>query len=145
MPQMLTYSVLVLFVTLLLGSLPTLAQRETRHEKFHRQHVAAKSNTLDPRLYCNRMMQRRCMTTVKCKPVNTFIHGEDTAVDAICNTGGTHSSENYYDSNSLFELTRCQSTGRGTEPPCSYQGSLTTQRVRVACVNGLPVHFQQAL
>ncbi|XP_026576413.1 ribonuclease-like [Pseudonaja textilis] len=145
MPRMLAYSVLVLFVALLLGSLPTLSQRETRHGKFHRQHVAANSG-LDARLYCNLMMQQRGMTNVKCKPSNTFIHGEATAVDAICNNGGIYSSDNYYNSISAFELTVCRLTGGGTTPPnCNYRGRFSTQRVQVACVNGLPVHFKQAL
>ncbi|XP_063157522.1 ribonuclease-like [Candoia aspera] len=147
MSQMLAYSVLLLFVALL-GPLPTLAQRETRHEKFHRQHVAfPKTNSeLDARRYCDLMMQRRGMTTVKCKPSNTFIHGHPTEVDAICSNGGTHFSENYYDSNSFFELTACRVTGGGSGPPnCNYRGRLSNQRIQVACINGVPVHFKAAL
>ncbi|XP_032093735.1 ribonuclease-like [Thamnophis elegans] len=147
MPRKLAYSVLVLFVALLLGSLPTLAQRETPHGKFNRQHVAAKPNSgVDARVYCNLMMQRRGMTNIKCKPTNTFIHGEATAVKAICNNGGTYSSDNYYDSNNAFELTVCRVTGGGATPPnCNYRGRVSTQHIRVACINGLPVHFKQAL
>ncbi|XP_034267397.1 ribonuclease-like [Pantherophis guttatus] len=145
MPRMLAYSVLALFVALLMGSLATLVRRETRHGKFHRQHVAA-NNGMNPRVYCNMMMQQRGMTNIKCKPSNTFIHGEATAVDAICNDGGTYSSDNFYDSNSVFELTVCRLTGGGTTPPnCNYRGRVSTQQIRIACVNGLPVHFQQAL
>uniref|UniRef100_A0A0B8RXG7 Ribonuclease-like n=1 Tax=Philothamnus irregularis TaxID=1899461 RepID=A0A0B8RXG7_9SAUR len=147
MSRMLAYSVLVLFVALLTGSLATLVRRETRYDKFQRQHIATKSDRrMNLRVYCNMMMQQRGMTNVKCKPSNTFIHGEATAVDAICNDGGTYSSDNYYDSNSTFELTVCRLTGAGTAPPnCNYRGRESTQQIRIACINNQPVHFKQAL
>ncbi|XP_025031279.1 ribonuclease-like [Python bivittatus] len=147
MSQMLAYSVLLLFVALL-RPLPTLVQKETRQEKFHRQHVAfpKTDSELGARRYCNLMMQRRGMTAIRCKPTNTFIHGSPTEVDAICSDGGTHSSENYYDSNSFFELTACRLTGEGSRPPnCNYRGRLSTQQIRVACINGVPVHFKTHL
>nr|XP_034992999.1 ribonuclease-like [Zootoca vivipara]XP_034993000.1 ribonuclease-like [Zootoca vivipara] len=128
--------------------LPALTQRESRHEKFNRQHMDSPKtrSDLDARRYCNLMMQRRGMTDSVCKPSNTFIHGDPMAVDAICGDGGTHSSENYYDSNTPFDITACRIVGGGSQrPPCNYRGRSTSQRIRVACTNGVPVHFKMPL
>lgn len=100
---------------------------------------------MDDRRYCNLMMQRRKMTDSACKPSNTFIHGSPEDVDAICTDGGTYFSENYYDSNAHFEVTSCRITGGSQRPPCAYRGRRTSQRVRVACTNSVPVHFKAAL
>ncbi|XP_015273013.1 PREDICTED: ribonuclease-like [Gekko japonicus] len=138
---------MLLLLMVLLGPWPASTQRETRHQKFQRQHVnyPKTSPELEPRRYCNLMMQSRKMTTNACKPSNTFIHGSPEDVDAICTHGGTHSSENYYDSNVSFEVTSCRISGGSQRPPCSYRGRLSSQHVRVACVNGVPVHFKAAL
>ncbi|XP_062993024.1 ribonuclease-like [Elgaria multicarinata webbii] len=138
----------LLLLMVLLGPLPALTQRESRHEKFFRQHIdfPKTSSELDPRRYCNLMMQRRGMTATICKPSNTFIHGDHTPVDAICRGGGTFYSENYYDSNAPFDLTACRLVGGGTQhPPCTYRGRISSQRIRVACINGEPVHFKAPL
>ncbi|XP_054848239.1 ribonuclease-like [Eublepharis macularius] len=138
---------ILLLLLVLLGPLPSSSQRETRHQKFQRQHVDfPKTNPeWDARRYCNLMMQRRGMSTDTCKPSNTFIHGSPEDVDAICTHGGTYSSDNFYNSNAHFEITSCRITGGSQRPPCNYRGILSSQRVQVACLNSLPVHFKRAL
>uniref|UniRef100_A0A8D0BKB5 Ribonuclease A-domain domain-containing protein n=1 Tax=Salvator merianae TaxID=96440 RepID=A0A8D0BKB5_SALMN len=140
-------SVLLLLVVLL-GPWPAPAQRESRHDKFLRQHLDfPKTNRdWDARRYCSLMMQRRGMTVDVCKPSNTFIHADHLAVHAICSTGGAYHSENYYDSSASFELTACRLVGGGSQrPPCNYRGKVSNQRIRVACLNGEPVHFKAPL
>ncbi|KAJ6651897.1 hypothetical protein lerEdw1_015953 [Lerista edwardsae] len=134
----------LLLVMVLMGPLPALTQRETRQEKFHRQHIdfPRTSPELDAWRYCNLMMQRRGMTTSSCKLSNTFIHAQHASVDAICNNGGTLYNENYYDSNAPLEITACRVTGGSQRPPCKYRGRPNFQRVRVACEHGVPVHFK---
>nr|XP_060636123.1 ribonuclease-like [Anolis sagrei ordinatus] len=146
MAQSAPWSALLLLLVLL-GPMPALTQRESRHDKFLRQHVDfPKTNSeLDARRYCNLMMQRRGMTATVCKPSNTFIHGAHSEVDAICSNGGTYYSENYYDSTTSFPITACRIAGGSQGPPCNYRGRITTQRVRVACINGEPVHFKAPL
>ncbi|XP_077170540.1 ribonuclease-like [Paroedura picta] len=141
-----TWPVLLLLLVLL-GPWPASPQRETRHEKFRRQHTdyPKTSPDLDARRYCNLMMQRRGMTSGACKPSNTFIHGSPEEVDAICTHGGTYFNENYYDSNAHFDVTSCRITGGSQSPPCNYRGRLSTQRVRVACIRNEPVHFKGPL
>uniref|UniRef100_A0A6J0SHX2 Ribonuclease-like n=1 Tax=Pogona vitticeps TaxID=103695 RepID=A0A6J0SHX2_9SAUR len=138
----------LLLVIVLLGPFPAFTQRESRHDKFLRQHVDfPKTNSeLDARRYCNLMMQKRGMTTTFCKPSNTFIHASHSDVDAICSDGGTYYSENYYDSNRPVALTACRIVGGSSQnPPCSYRGRVSSQYVRVACLNGEPVHFKTTL
>ncbi|XP_044284078.1 ribonuclease-like [Varanus komodoensis] len=136
-----------LFLLVLLSPLPAITQRETRHEKFLRQHndFPKTDSHLDVRHYCNLMMQRRGMTNINCKPSNTFIHGSHESLDAICREGGTHHSENYYDSNAIFEITACRIMGNVQKQPCNYRGRVSFQRIRVACQNGEPVHFKSPL
>ncbi|XP_025051228.1 ribonuclease-like [Alligator sinensis] len=120
-----------------------LARRETRHEKFRRQHVDfPKTSIPDARRYCNLLMQQRNLTVDICKPSNTFIHAEPAQVDSVCTSGGTHHDENYYDSNVAFALTACRVVGGSQRPPCNYRPKLSTQRIRVACVNRVPVHYK---
>ncbi|XP_048373781.1 ribonuclease-like [Sphaerodactylus townsendi] len=135
---------ILLLLLALLGPLPAFTQRETRHQKFQRQHVdfPKTSPDLDPRRYCNLMMQRRKMAGDTCKPSNTFVHGNPEDVDAVCTHGGVYSSENYYDSNISFEITSCRISGGSQRPPCNYRGRLSTQNIRVACINNMPVHFK---
>ncbi|XP_061445920.1 ribonuclease-like [Rhineura floridana] len=147
MAQMAAYSVLLLLMVLL-GPLPAFTQRESRHDKFLRQHIdyPKTGSDVDARRYCNLMMQRRGMTNNVCKPSNTFIHGHHMAVYGICSNEGTYYSGNYYDSNTPFDITSCRLVGGGSQrPPCNYRGRLSFQRVRVACINGEPVHFQMPL
>ncbi|KAH0626308.1 hypothetical protein JD844_001220 [Phrynosoma platyrhinos] len=128
--------------------MPALTQRESRHDKFLRQHIdfPKTSSELDARRYCNLMMQRRGMTATFCKPSNTFIHAAHPDVHDICRNGGTYYNENYYDSNTPFSLTACRIIGGGSQsPPCNYRGRVSTQRIRVACLNGEPVHFKTPL
>ncbi|XP_074838557.1 ribonuclease-like [Carettochelys insculpta] len=138
----------LLLVALLVALLawPAEAQRETRHEKFLRQHVDfPQTRAPDARRYCNLLMARRNLTAPACKPTNTFLHAPAAAVDAVCGAGGSPSTENFHDSTAAFLLTVCRLDGGRPSPPCSYRGRVTTQRVRLACIRGVPVHFKGQL
>ncbi|XP_075767953.1 ribonuclease-like [Pelodiscus sinensis] len=135
---------------LLLGALllagPGRAQRETRHEKFHRQHVDhPRTSAPDARRYCNQLMAQRKLTGAACKPTNTFLHAPPAQVDGVCGPGGTPSTGNYHESLEPMELTVCRLAGGSPSPPCTYRGRTGTHRVRLACEAGLPVHFQRQL
>uniref|UniRef100_A0A8C8RWK4 Ribonuclease n=1 Tax=Pelusios castaneus TaxID=367368 RepID=A0A8C8RWK4_9SAUR len=138
---------LLLLVVVLLPAGLALGRRETRHEKFQflRQHVDnPKTRARDDRTYCNMMMQRRGMAT-PCKRTNTFVHAPATQLQAICGPAGRGIGRNLHDSNTHYRLTTCWLAGASTRPPCNYRGGRSIRRIRVACVRGLPVHYDQTL
>uniref|UniRef100_A0A8C4Y5R9 Ribonuclease A-domain domain-containing protein n=1 Tax=Gopherus evgoodei TaxID=1825980 RepID=A0A8C4Y5R9_9SAUR len=115
----------------------TAAGRETPYEKFQRQHVDTSGSwEPDPNRYCNLMMPRRNMTVSFCKDLNSFVHGALAMITAVCGSGGTWHHEDFYYSNSPFQVTDCQTTG------ASRCGSSSTSRIVIACVDGEPVHFE---
>ncbi|XP_067388287.1 ribonuclease-like [Emydura macquarii macquarii] len=139
-------ALLLLLLVVLLPCGLALGRRETRHEKFLRQHVDfPRSSAPDARRYCDLLMARRNLTADACKPTNTFVHAPPAQVDAVCGPGGTPATENYHDSNGPFPLTTCRVTGGSQRPPCSYRGRTSTGRIRVACVGGMPVHYKAQL
>ncbi|KAM7149920.1 ribonuclease [Macrochelys suwanniensis] len=123
-----------------------LARGETRNEKFLRQHVDyPKSSAPDSRTYCNQMMQRRGMTSPVCKFTNTFVHASADTITTVCGSGGTPASGDLRDSNASFSLTTCQLQGGSQKPPCNYNANASTQRIRIACGGGLPVHYDKSI
>uniref|UniRef100_A0A8C3XMM7 Ribonuclease n=1 Tax=Chelydra serpentina TaxID=8475 RepID=A0A8C3XMM7_CHESE len=138
----------LLLLLVLLPACLALGQRETRHEKFHRQHVDfPKTRAPDARRYCNLLMPRRNLTADACKPTNTFIHAGPGEVDSVyvCGRAGRHAGRNLHDSNNRYRITTCRLSGGSPRPPCNYRGSSSTRRIRVACVGGLPVHYDRTL
>nr|XP_005311844.1 ribonuclease [Chrysemys picta bellii] len=124
----------------------TLARGETRYEKFLRQHVDyPKSSAPDSRTYCNQMMQRRGMTSAVCKFTNTFVHASATTITTVCGSGGTPASGDLRDSKASFALTTCRLQGGSQTPPCNYNADTSTQRIRIACVGGVPVHYDKSI
>ncbi|XP_074838800.1 ribonuclease-like [Carettochelys insculpta] len=135
---------LLLALAVLLGGLARLGEGSS-YAQFLRQHVDhPKTPAQNNRIYCNMMMRRRGMTS-PCKRINTFVHAPASQLQTICGPGGRPVGRNLHDSNSRYRLTTCRQVGGSSRPPCNYRGSSTTQRIRVACVRGLPVHYDRAL
>ncbi|XP_067388393.1 ribonuclease-like [Emydura macquarii macquarii] len=136
--------VLLLALGLLAGWLARLGHGAS-YPQFLRQHVDnPKTRARNDRAYCNMMMQRRGMAS-PCKRTNTFIHAPASQLQAICGPAGRPAGRNLHDSNSRYRLTVCRLAGGSSRPPCNYRGGRTTRRVRLACVGGLPVHYDRAL
>ncbi|XP_059587568.1 ribonuclease [Alligator mississippiensis] len=95
--------------------------------------------------YCNRLMQQRGMTRPRCKLSNTFIHAPINQIRAICTNGGRRFRRNLFDSHMSFSLTVCRLVNRRRGRSCVYTGRSQTRRIRVGCVNQLPVHFERIL
>uniref|UniRef100_A0A8C0GXA9 Ribonuclease n=1 Tax=Chelonoidis abingdonii TaxID=106734 RepID=A0A8C0GXA9_CHEAB len=113
--------------------------------RFLRQHVDnPKTRARNDRSYCNMMMQRRGMAR-PCKHTNSFVHAPASQLQGVCGRAGRPVGRNLHDSNNRYRITICQLAGRSTRPPCNYRGSSRTRRIRVACVRGLPVHYDRNL
>uniref|UniRef100_A0A7M4F2S2 Ribonuclease A family member 4 n=1 Tax=Crocodylus porosus TaxID=8502 RepID=A0A7M4F2S2_CROPO len=113
------------------------------YRQFVSRHVdQPKTNAPNNNAYCNRLMQSRGLT---CKLTNTFIHNPLNEVKAICTHGGTRFRNNLFDSNRSFTLTVCRLVSRGRRRRCAYRGTSQTRRIRVACTNQMPVHFERIL
>ncbi|XP_067404301.1 ribonuclease-like [Emydura macquarii macquarii] len=136
-----------MLLLILLATWLALARGETRFGKFQRQHVAPpRTRDESDRVYCNRMMQNRGMTSSKCKPTNTFIHVDDVKnITDVCGSGGTPAYGNLRDSNARFALTICKLRGGSQTTSCDYNGNTSTQRIRIACERGLPVHYSGSI
>uniref|UniRef100_A0A670JNP7 Ribonuclease A-domain domain-containing protein n=1 Tax=Podarcis muralis TaxID=64176 RepID=A0A670JNP7_PODMU len=132
------------WLLLFLMVLPALTQRESRSEKFRRQHIdfPKTRSDMDARRYCNLMMQRRGMTDGVCKPSNTFIHGDPMA--DICGRGGTHYRRALRLSRAQLSVTTCklQGTSRGQ---CRYWAHTGQRHILIGCdASGWPVHFEES-
>ncbi|XP_075767955.1 ribonuclease-like [Pelodiscus sinensis] len=135
---------LLLALALLAGCLARLS-RGASYPQFLRQHVdSPKTRARDDRTYCAVMMPRRGMAS-PCKPTNTFVHAPARQLQDVCGPGGRRVARNLHDSNGRFRITTCRRAGGSARPPCRYRGASSTRRIRVACVGGLPVHFDRSL
>ncbi|XP_048374332.1 ribonuclease pancreatic-like isoform X2 [Sphaerodactylus townsendi] len=111
---------------------------------FARQHIEPSGpGNSNPNAYCNRMMRQRGMTTGACKTYNTFIHSDPDSIQNICCRHWICTSGNFYNSRQRFRVTACFNIG--LYPNCNYVGTRMTKKICVACVNGLPVHFEKFL
>ncbi|TFJ99632.1 regulator of G-protein signaling 11 [Platysternon megacephalum] len=138
------HPMLLLALVLLAGWLAQLGQGAS-YPQFLRQHVDnPKTRARDDRTYCNMMMQRRGMAS-PCKHTNTFVHAPARQLQDVCGPAGRRVSRNLYDSNNRYRITTCRLAGGSTRPPCNYRGHSSTRRIRVACVGGLPVHYDRTL
>nr|XP_006113899.1 ribonuclease-like [Pelodiscus sinensis] len=123
-----------------------LASGETRYEKFLRQHVDyPESSAPDARTYCSQMMQRRGLASSTCKFTNSFVHAPAATISTICGSGGAPASGDLRDSNAAFAVTTCRLQGGSQKPPCRYNADVGTHRIRIACQEGLPVHYDRSL
>ncbi|XP_010150731.1 PREDICTED: ribonuclease CL2-like, partial [Eurypyga helias] len=118
------------------------AVRETRYEKFLRQHVDyPRRSTLAAHRYCETMLAQRGVTAPgrPCKPSNTFVHAPINELLAACSQKpdamGIHSTPRPLD------FTACRLRGGDTRPPCAYRARQLQHHVLVSCLDGLPVHL----
>nr|AHI58776.1 pancreatic ribonuclease [Martes flavigula] len=123
---------------------PSLA-KESRYEKFQRQHMDPDTSTVTSG-YCNQMMKRRDMTVGRCKPVNTFIHEPLPDVQAVCSQGNVpckNGQPNCYQSSSKMRITDCRLKKGSKYPKCDYETKQLQKSIIVACEGNpyVPVHF----
>ncbi|XP_005232605.1 ribonuclease CL2-like [Falco peregrinus] len=130
-----------LCMTLVLAVLAE-AVGESRYDKFLRQHVDhPQTSVLAAHRYCETMLARRRVTAPgrACKPSNTFVHAPAEELVAACTQ--TPDEAGFHSTPTAMGLTACRLRGRDTRPPCTYRARQLQHHVRVACVNGLPVHL----
>ncbi|XP_064004712.1 ribonuclease CL2-like [Pogoniulus pusillus] len=130
-----------LCMALLLAALAG-TEGETRYQKFLRQHVDyPKTTSIAAHRYCEIMLMRKGVTVTgqPCKPTNTFVNAPSWRVVAACSQ--TPDAAGFYTTPTALSLTTCRLRGGNTRPPCSYRAQQLQHHVRVACLNGLPVHL----
>ncbi|XP_054239181.1 ribonuclease CL2-like [Indicator indicator] len=130
-----------LCMALLLAALAG-AEGESRYEKFLRQHVDyPRTPSLAAHRYCETMLARRRVTAPgrPCKPSNTFVHAPAEDLVAACTQ--TPDATGFHSTSVPMDLTACRLRGGDTRPPCAYRARQVQHHVRVACLNGLPVHL----
>ncbi|KAM6076311.1 ribonuclease CL2-like [Chlamydotis macqueenii] len=118
------------------------AVRETRYEKFLRQHVDhPRKPTPAAHRYCETMLARRQVTAAgrPCKPSNTFVHEPAEELVAAC--AQTPDEKGFHSTPKPMSVTACRLRGGNTKPPCTYQARELQHHVRVTCLHGLPVHL----
>ncbi|XP_020668405.3 ribonuclease pancreatic-like [Pogona vitticeps] len=95
--------------------------------------------------YCDLMMKRRNLNPSRCKTRNTFVNEEAAVVKQVCVNEGTHYKSNLYDSIQSFKMVDCRNVGGTAPDSCRYVGTQQDARIRVACENNQPVHFEAVL
>ncbi|XP_059562371.1 ribonuclease 4-like [Myotis daubentonii] len=138
-----TLSLLLLSLLTLLGLVlvqPSYGQ--FMYQRFVRQHVDS-TGPGGTSSYCNRMMQTRGMTRLRCKQFNTFIHADISAINNICRTPNIrcrNGKENCHAG--VVRVTDCRLTATSRRN-CRYQGRGSSRRVVIACEGNplVPVHF----
>ncbi|XP_042668110.1 angiogenin [Centrocercus urophasianus] len=118
------------------------AVRETRYEKFLRQHVDhPRTLGLTGHLYCRIMLARRQVTAPGrlCKQSNTFVHAP--AEDMVATCALPADSKGFHSTSIPMDITACNLRGGDSRPPCNYQARQLHRYVRISCLNGLPVHL----
>ncbi|XP_023396421.1 ribonuclease 4 [Loxodonta africana] len=137
---------LLLLLTLLgLGLVQPSYGRESKYQRFLRQHMDPEGSGGNDG-YCNLLMQRRKMTTSWCKPFNTFIHEDIWNIRSICSTTNIqckNGSMNCHEG--VVKVTDCKETGSSRAPNCRYRAKTSTRRVVIACEGNpeVPVHFDK--
>ncbi|KAM9645558.1 LOW QUALITY PROTEIN: angiogenin [Trichechus inunguis] len=127
---------LLLVFMLGLGLTPTLTQDDSSYK-----HFDFKPKGRNDR-YCESIMGKRGLT-MPCKGTNTFIHGNESGLKAICgNKYGISHGENLRISKASFQITTCRHV-EAPWPPCWYRATQVFRDV-VACKNDLPVHFDES-
>nr|XP_056720170.1 ribonuclease pancreatic-like [Euleptes europaea] len=115
------------------------------YQSFLRRHVDPRRTTLNPHIYCQRIMREKSLTSPTCTRKNTFIHTRNSQLKVICGVGGMHYNSSLSDSLVSYLITTCYSMG-GTPPAlCRYRGSSERRRIRVNCFKGIPVRLREIL
>nr|AHI58803.1 pancreatic ribonuclease [Potos flavus] len=140
---------LLALVLLVLGGLQPSLGKESRAEKFQRQHVDLNPSTVTSR-YCDDMMKRRNMTDGWCKPVNTFVHEPLPDIQAVCFQGNVtckNGQPNCHQSSSKMRITDCRLKKGSKYPKCEYQTAQQEKSIIVACEGSpyVPVHFDASV
>nr|AHI58796.1 pancreatic ribonuclease [Pekania pennanti] len=135
----------LVLVLLVLGCVQPSLAKESRAEKFQRQHMDPNTSTVTAS-YCNEMMNRRGMTVGRCKPVNTFIHEPLPDVQAVCFQGNVpckNGQPNCHKSSSKMRITNCRLKKGSKYPKCDYETQQLQKSIIVACecVRYETVHF----
>ncbi|KAH1181944.1 ribonuclease-like [Mauremys mutica] len=114
----------------------TLGQKwNPLNDVFRREHVDnPKTIATNNNAYCNRMMWDRVMYW---KYSNTFIHETPENITKVCTTEGVANGPYRYESKNEFNITSC------TFNPwsISYTGISSSQKIVIACWDGLPVFY----
>ncbi|EPQ05092.1 Ribonuclease 4 [Myotis brandtii] len=139
-----TLSLLLLLLLTLLGlGLVQPSYGQGTYEGFQRQHVDS-TGTGGTDLYCNRMMQRRGMTSDGCKKFNTFIHEDIGTINNICRTPNIRCKRGRMNCHAgVVRVTDCRNTGGYSPYNCRYGARASTRRVVIACEGNplVPVHL----
>ncbi|XP_067400716.1 ribonuclease-like [Emydura macquarii macquarii] len=136
---------LFLLLVLLAAGLAQLSEGVS-YRQFLTRHVDnPKTGAPNGRIYCNTLMQRRGLTRPVCKLTNTFVHAPAHQLQAICRGAGRCHGRNLCDSNAAFRLTICRVMPGSRPGRCNYRARVQTRRIRVACRQRLPVHFDRVL
>ncbi|XP_049624658.1 ribonuclease 4 [Suncus etruscus] len=137
---------LFLFLTLLgLGLIQPSDGQSYMYQRFLRQHMDPEG-TGGSDGYCNLMMQRRRMTSPRCKPVNTFIHESIWDINRICSSPNIQCKNgNMNCHEGIVRVTDCRESGASRSPNCRYRARTSTRRVIIACDGypSMPVHFDR--
>ncbi|XP_067400690.1 ribonuclease-like [Emydura macquarii macquarii] len=137
--------VFFLLLVLLAAGLAQLSEGAS-YQQFLTRHVDfPKTGAPNDLIYCNTLMQRRGLTRPVCKSSNTFVHAPPAQLQAVCHGAGRWYTRNLFDSNAAFPLTMCEVLPGSLPGLCNYRATLFTRRIRVACHQRLPVHFDRIL
>ncbi|XP_003734007.1 ribonuclease pancreatic [Callithrix jacchus] len=141
---------LLVLVLLVLGWAKPSLGKESRAEKFQRQHMDSDGSPSSNPTYCNNMMRRRNMTQGRCKPVNTFVHEPLVDVQNVCfqeKVTCKNGQPNCYKSSSSMRITDCRLTNGSRYPNCAYRTSQKERHIIVACEGNpyVPVHFDASV
>ncbi|XP_023559925.1 ribonuclease 4 [Octodon degus] len=132
---------LLLLLTLVLGLVQPSDGQDRMYQRFLRQHVDPQE-TGGNDSYCNLMMQRRKMTSPRCKRFNSFIHEDIWNIRSICSTTNIRCKNGLMNCHEgVVKVTDCREIGNS--PTCRYRAMARTRRVVIACEGNpqVPVHF----
>ncbi|XP_018592605.2 angiogenin-4-like, partial [Scleropages formosus] len=141
---------LVWFLVLVTWSLVSvegnLKDRESRYQKFLRQHHDTKMTVSR----CDSTIKKRKIygneTTHSCKKVNTFVvSATKNQLKAVCDKAGSPYGEGLRISNQPFFVITCTLMGGSDRPPCEYRGNKSTRKIVISCENKLPVHYDEGI
>uniref|UniRef100_A0A3B5MKA8 Ribonuclease A-domain domain-containing protein n=1 Tax=Xiphophorus couchianus TaxID=32473 RepID=A0A3B5MKA8_9TELE len=137
------------FVLLCMAAVFKELQGQPTYEDFKNRHMIGNTglpgNTYGEK--CTMGIENRRIFIKKnnqqeCKPINTFIIGDEQSIKDICK-----SKDNILICSSRkFDIIICRKNDDGVRlvsEGCKYKGALQKRQVVVACKDGLPVHFER--
>uniref|UniRef100_A0A3B4TGR7 Ribonuclease A-domain domain-containing protein n=1 Tax=Seriola dumerili TaxID=41447 RepID=A0A3B4TGR7_SERDU len=119
-------------------------------QSFKRNHIIDDKTGLDESKCVTVMMERKIKCNNKYKKINTFILSPAEEVRVVCHSPNLIEKRIYlnktsstYDSEDEFNIVVCKR--QQTKPKLLYNGTKEIARIRISCINGLPVHFEKHL